>query len=439
MFQVEHNRRQLAKDALRLDGPPAQGLILDAVSVPESAPKGDGPRLLALFRRVTTSGGFVGEIDGLRFVAIFVVVLFHLAIGLSIKAPESYARPAGGWVAALAWNGFRGVELFFVISGFILALPFAAHFLIGGPRVSLKAYFLRRVTRLEPPYLIVMLLFYALLVGIRGRDAHDLLPHLAASLGYLHSLLYGYESTINNVAWSLEVEIQFYLLAPLLALLFAIRGKAARRATLVAICAASTALSWLCLHPGQRASLTIARFLHFFLVGFLLADVYLTDWAQKPSRSLRWDLVSLVGWPLLVFAWSLGAAPAAGLAPASEPALTAFFFPVAVFFLYCAAFRGQLTNRFFTNPWITAIGGMCYSIYLLHNPVLNTILARTKGLAPASSYAANLSLQLAVVTPLLLLPCALYFLCVEKPCMRRDWPRRLLDRISARPAAPEAR
>ena len=390
------------------------------------------PRLLARFRRVTTSGSFLGEIDGLRFVAIFVVVLFHLAIGLSIKAPESYARPAYGWLAAVAWNGFRGVELFFVISGFILALPFAAHFLSGGPRVGLKQYFLRRVTRLEPPYVLCMVLMFALLVGLRGRDGRALWPHLAASLGYLHNVIYASESPINNVAWSLEVEIQFYLLAPLLALLFAIPGKLLRRATLVALCAASTIFAWRFLHPGQRAFLSLARFLHFFLLGFLLADVYLTDWSGKPARTLGWDVVSLLGWPLLFLAWSSSALPQAGLAPANEPALTAFLFPVAVFFLYCAAFRGQFTNRVFTNPWISTVGGMCYTIYLLHNPALNLILALTKGLAPSHSYAANLLLQLVVVTPLLLVPCALFFLFVEKPCMRRDWPRRLLARLLAR-------
>ncbi len=399
------------------------------MSEPGSVSAGQGPHLLARFRRVTTSGSFMGEVDGLRFVAIFVVVLFHLAVGLSIKAPADYARPPGGWLAAVAWNGFRGVELFFVISGFILALPFATHFLANGPRVGLKPYFLRRVTRLEPPYLLCMLLLFGLQVGVRGRSAGALWPHLAASLGYLHNLIYASESPINNVAWSLEVEIQFYLLAPLLAVLFAIRNKLLRRATLVALCAASTVFAWQFLQPGQRAFLSLARFLHFFLIGFLLADIYLTDWAQKPARSLRWDLVSLVGWPLLFLAWSSSALPAPGLAPANEPALTAFLFPVAVFFLYCAAFRGRLTNRFFTNPWITTVGGMCYTIYLLHNPALNIILAQTSGLAPSGSYAANLLLQLALVAPLLLVPCALYFLWVEKPCMRRGWPGVLLGRV----------
>jgi hypothetical protein len=70
------------------------------------------PRFLLLFRRVTTSGGFIPEIDGLRFIAIISVVIFHLAVGLAIKSPQHFAKPEHSAVATMAWNGFRGVELF---------------------------------------------------------------------------------------------------------------------------------------------------------------------------------------------------------------------------------------------------------------------------------------------------------------------------------------
>ena len=176
---------------------------------------------------MTASGAFIPEIDGLRFIAIFAVAVFHLAAGLAIKSPAAYALSQNGFVGTIAWHGFRGVELFFVISGFILALPFASHFLEGRPRVSLGQYFLRRVTRLEPPYLLAMMLLFLLQTVVRGRSAAQLWPHLCASLVYLHNLVYGTESPINNISWSLEIEIQFYLLVPLLSMLFAIRNKIA--------------------------------------------------------------------------------------------------------------------------------------------------------------------------------------------------------------------
>jgi peptidoglycan/LPS O-acetylase OafA/YrhL len=50
------------------------------------------------------------------------------------------------------------------------------------------------------------------------------LPHLAASVGYMHYLIFQAPSAINSVAWSLEIEVQFYILAPLLSMVFAIRN-----------------------------------------------------------------------------------------------------------------------------------------------------------------------------------------------------------------------
>ena len=55
-----------------------------------------------------------------------------------------------------------------------------------------------------------------------------MVPNLIASLFYSHGLVYGRESAINGVAWSLEIEIQFYLLTPLLVLMFRLRNVVAR-------------------------------------------------------------------------------------------------------------------------------------------------------------------------------------------------------------------
>ena len=392
-------------------------------------------RLLSPFRRITGSGAFIAEIDGLRFMAIGSVLLFHLAVGLEIKSPEHFTRPPGNLVADLTFNGFRGVELFFVISGLILAMPFAGHGLLGKPAVSLKSYFMRRVTRLEPPYVLCMILLFGMHVLFRGRSARELLPHLGASLVYLHNLIYAAESPINNVTWSLEIEIQFYVLTPLLSLLFFIRNKRIRRSVISAICAASVLLGWAFIEPNSRAYYSILRFLHFFLVGFLLADVYLTDWKGKPARNFVWDIFAFVGWPLLFLVWSGTASPAPGEAPGREPLQTVLLVPAGVFLLYCAAFRGRVANRIFVNPLVTTIGGMCYTIYLLHNPALALIVSWTKGLGATGSYGIDLFLQALIVFPVLFVPCAAYFLLVEKPCMSRDWPRRLWRRISPdRPA-----
>jgi peptidoglycan/LPS O-acetylase OafA/YrhL len=152
---------------------------------------------------------------------------------------------------------------------------------------------------------------------------------------------------------------------------------------------------------------------------------------------LRWDLVSLAGWPLLFLFWN---DPAHEIHPsAAASAARAFIFPAAVFILYCAAFRGRLSNRAVVNPWIATVGGMCYTIYLLHNPALGMILRLTAPLAMTGNYAADLLIQLVLVSPILVAVCAGFFVLIEQPCMRRDWPRRLLERLQSRAAEPTAR
>jgi len=79
---------------------------------------------------------------------------------------------------------------------------------------------MRRLTRLEPPYILAMLFRIALLLTVMHKPLGMVLSHGAASLVYMHSLVFGDMSTVNPPAWSLEVEIQFYIMAPLLALTF---------------------------------------------------------------------------------------------------------------------------------------------------------------------------------------------------------------------------
>lgn len=389
-------------------------------------------RFLSRFSRITSSGKYIAELEGLRFISIGSVILYHLAINLSIKAPARYTIPEqGNWLATALRYDFHGPELFFVISGFILAYPFASHYLKGTRRVNLKQYFLRRLTRLEPPYIVCLLFCFGLLVLMSHQDAGALFPHLAASLLYLHNLAYGERSLINVVAWSLEVEVQFYIIVPFLASIFTIRDAVRRRALIVAICLAATTCQWLFIGPDHRLYLTICNFIQFFLLGFLLADVYLMDWHEQPTRHLRWDIVSLIGWPVLVATWSLS--EVSQLLPFSDqwPAMQAFGFPVCTFVLYCAAFRGVLTNRVLTNLWITTIGGMCYTIYLFHNKLTGIVIEATKGLAPTGSYTINLFIQGLIVVPVVLAMCAVYFLVIERPCMRRDWPQRLAGRVQS--------
>jgi peptidoglycan/LPS O-acetylase OafA/YrhL len=347
-------------------------------------------------------------------VAISMVVLYHLNGYLMAKTAfyehGQIAQP--DWLRRSALVGFHGVELFFVISGFILALPFAAHHLAGAPAVSLRKYYLRRLTRLEPPYFVTIFLLLALSVWIHPAPASAIVPHLAASLAYLHNLIYRAQSPVLGVAWSLEIEVQFYLLVPILTLVFAIRSARLRRLVLIGLTLATLAAQSLLVGKHPRFELSILAYLQFFLIGFLLADVFLTDWKNSPRPSLYWDLTALAGWPLLFLALQ-------------TKTLTHWLFPALVFTLYCAAFRGRWINRLFCNRWITVVGGMCYSIYLIHYEVISAVGRFTKTLGAHLPDPVYLAVQFILVGSCIVILCGVYFVVLEKPCMRRDWPQRL--------------
>src|ERR1700733_6334081 len=114
--------------------------------------------LIARLSRIQGSSHLVPELEGLRFVAICSVFLTHLNGYLLAKDTEPWAIAAqGSWIDLALRQGGLGVQLFFVISGFVLAPPFARMRLGLGPKVKLGPYFLRRLTRLEPPYLLCLI------------------------------------------------------------------------------------------------------------------------------------------------------------------------------------------------------------------------------------------------------------------------------------------
>jgi peptidoglycan/LPS O-acetylase OafA/YrhL len=123
-----------------------------------------------------TSGSWIPQIDGLRFVAIASVLLFHILGQLEVRAGHPIAvQPRYSLLTRLLGNGDRGVLLFFVISGFILARPFLRQHRFQGKPVDVGRYYLRRVTRLEPPYILALLLYTAAFVAY-GVPLAILLP-----------------------------------------------------------------------------------------------------------------------------------------------------------------------------------------------------------------------------------------------------------------------
>jgi peptidoglycan/LPS O-acetylase OafA/YrhL len=380
-------------------------------------------RFLARLARRTTSGRYIPEIDGLRFVAIVGVFLFHVAILGKVLNGSWVIIPPFGQIGPVSPSqsdvisralsqGTYGVQLFFVVSGFVLALPFIAWRVMGAKDVSTSRYFLRRVTRIEPPYLVAMtLLFIVALI----TQAHVGAGHYLSSLLYLHQPVYAGPSTLNSVAWSLEVEIQFYFCVPILAILFSSSDVLRRRATIVFVCLLSTIFQEYGFGRDPRMGAFLGNFLQFFLVGWLLADLYVVSWGSKPTLERRWDLVSLLGWPLLI----------SGLMASDRLRFGVVLGPWLLFALCVAALRGPITTRILRNRWVATIGGMCYSIYLLHYPLLIMLRHWTEGFSHLTPGFALL-MRAAVYGPIVLLVSGVFFVLVERPCMDPRWPLRLL-------------
>ena len=371
-------------------------------------------RFLKHFSRVTSSGRFIPEIDGFRFIAIASVFLFHLTVQMAKKSRHlTPADAAHDWLAQITRHGDHGVPLFFVISGFILGLPFVVQHLTGGRPVKIRDFYLRRITRLEPPYILALLLLSVALLLVKADTLRSLLPHLIVSVLYLHNLVFGEMSTVDPVAWSLEVEVQFYLLVPLLALLFTIRSRGARRGILVGLSVAATVVQYLFFfEDGSRFVMSLTYFIQYFLVGFLLADIYVVDWKQRPERHWKWDMAAAMTVGLL-------------LVSSTSAGVSHFVLPWLTLALYFSTFRSVFVNAVLTNPWLTTIGGMCYSIYLFHFAIISLVYRLTQSLMITHLFWPNLMLQFLIVGAVTLMVSSLFFISVEKPCMQKNWPTHL--------------
>ena len=137
--------------------------------------------------------------------------------------------------ASFAYSGYSGVILFFILSGFLLFLPYAKALLFDSPWPSFRRFYLRRIFRILPGY-YVALFFMALFFHsqfLRYRHWHDLWLFLTFRMDFQLS------GKLNGTFWTLAIEFQFYLLLPLIAWLFSLlvcRGTAGWRMLKLTFC-----------------------------------------------------------------------------------------------------------------------------------------------------------------------------------------------------------
>ncbi|WP_026903388.1 acyltransferase family protein [Pedobacter glucosidilyticus] len=366
-------------------------------------------------RRVTSNGKFINEIDGLRFLAIIPVLIQHMAERFARNSPIPFTTDLKeDFSLFLAYRGFLGVYIFFVISGFILALPFAAHYLNNQKKIHLKDYYWRRLTRLEPPYLIWMTIFFIIFLIVKQKSFVEYLPNYLANITYTHTLIFNEWSIFNPPTWTLEIEIQFYILAPFIAWAFFYIKNLKLRWLVNTLALLSIILiqQYFKLYYNPY-SFTILGHLQYFLLGFFIADIFLNFWQNGIKQTLNYDIITFIAFICLIFGWSW-----------DYELYSRLLVMVSLFFIFLGAFKGKITNQFIKNRWVTAIGGMCYTIYLIHLPFAEFLIIFTKHIAFTNNFTINLLIQLAIFLPIILIISGICFLILEKPFMDKNWPEK---------------
>jgi len=169
-------------------------------------------------------------LDALRAVAIMLVLLRHW----SVAAHAAFGAPAGGPLAMLCANGWLGVDLFFVLSGFLIV----NHFVGAGAgamridRHAILEFYRRRAFRTLPLYWAVIALCW--IAGGYGAGPVFSVGTFSTYLLFLQDYL---GSDLLVTLWSLAVEEKFYLIAPALAALLMLAGRRVGGATLIALMA----------------------------------------------------------------------------------------------------------------------------------------------------------------------------------------------------------
>ncbi|MFC3532592.1 acyltransferase family protein [Vogesella facilis] len=314
--------------------------------------------MLALPRPVPASS-YRPDIDGLRAVAVLAVIAYHIGVpGLA--------------------GGFVGVDIFFVISGYLISGLLQQELLQHG-KVRFAAFFARRIRRLGPALLLVtlctLLAGYVLLLpdaaNSLGREARAVVT-LSANHHFL-SHAFDYFNAATDLkpllhTWSLAVEEQYYLVWPLLMMAAWRWGQGSLRVvrgTLAAVLLGSFLLClYLSWHNLPQAFYLMPTRAWEFAAGGLLALAPATRWRSEGALAL---LLGLAG-AALTFGCILLFDERRMVFPgwiASLPVLGALLLIVA----------GELSprnvvSRLLASPLLTALGLLSYSWYLWHQPLL---------------------------------------------------------------------
>lgn len=310
-----------------------------------------------------SSNRYIHSVDGLRAVAVLAVLLYHLGID---------------WIP----GGFLGVDLFFVISGYVITGLILESIYRSGT-LDLRAFYLSRIRRLLPA-LVAMLIFTTLYIGVYApetvrRFISDVPYVLTGSMNWaLVSRQQDYFESIGRPpllqhTWSLAVEAQFYLLWPLV-LLFILKyfGKKniSFAALAIAIASGITLFAYSIRIDTQESAISHVYFgTDTHSIGLFLGSALAVSWKPqnltKEISQRAQDFVDLIG----VFGF-LGLLGTFLFINESDPTLYRVAFPLTALF-GCATLISVVHPASRFAPILSArpliwIGERSYGIYLWH-------------------------------------------------------------------------
>lgn len=330
----------------------------------------------------------IAALDGLRGLAVLGVLLFH---------------------AGLFGGGFLGVDLFFVLSGFLITALLLKEARTRNGRIGLAAFWGRRARRLAPALAVMvagtLLLVWAFSTPSVLRQALDDTPWVVANLANWHFVAdqVGYwqssDTQVFSHLWSIAVEEQFYLVWPLLIAVLARGSRAGSGDRHVAIAAATGAVLSLVLMVTLADPVDTTRVYEgtdtrafSLLLGSLMAT-------QPALQLLDRAGERAIGW------WSL--ALAAGIAAywitadgQNSPGLFhggLFLHALAAALLIACVARSPRTplGRALATPPLRGLGQISYSLYLWHWPIYLLLTEDRLGLTGWSRTAVLLTVSLA--------------------------------------------
>ena len=327
-------------------------------------------------RRARDVSEHLAPLDGLRGIAIALVVWFHLWEITWLRADVHLGALVVN-VNAIPEDGFVGVDLFFFLSGFVLFYPYACAFFDGRRVPTLAMFAARRAFKILPSY--VLSIGVAIAFGwAQLTSPGEAFVQLVSHAFFVHIWSNETFGGINGVLWSLAIEVQFYVLFP------AIAWCAMRRPALTFAALAALGLAYRLITVGHPDALhqiqQLPGTIDLFAAGMFAAYAYRALATRAPklaSHRALWTAVALVGaiasalvargafdarlvpnWPTAWYVWG-------------RSELGACFVVLAIGSLYAV----PLWQRALANPAFTFLSLISYNLYLYHQLIARALFA----------------------------------------------------------------